>query len=81
MNIANWIKQPTTIGGFATLLGTATAVLAGQMTWQAAIPVVVAGIVAMALPDNTAAAANAKAAATDLEALAQAMVNAKKTNL
>ena len=57
--IALWAKQPTSVAGFATILGTFTAVLSHQLSWAQAVPLLVGAAVSVALPDNTAARASA----------------------
>jgi hypothetical protein len=58
-----WRRQPTTVAGFAVILGVISGVLSHQMSWAAAIPVLVGGIVSMILPDNSTAKADAVAVA------------------
>ena len=64
MTLQKFIHQPTTIAGLASLAGIVEAVLSGHMTWQAAIPVAVGAVVAIAIPDNTALAQDAETLAS-----------------
>ncbi len=50
-----WLRQPTTVAGISALLGTAVAVMLGQMSLAAAVPLVAGAAVSMVLPDNSAA--------------------------
>ena len=58
-----WAREPTSVAGFATILGTFTAMLSHQLTWAQAIPLLVGSVVSIALPDNTGARAGAVALA------------------
>ncbi len=53
--ILSFFRTPLNQAALAGMLGTAVAVMQGQMTWQAAVPVVVGGVVAMIVPDNSMA--------------------------
>jgi hypothetical protein len=53
--LSTWLRQPTTVAGISALLGTAVAVLLGQMSFAAAVPLVAGAAVSMVLPDNTSA--------------------------
>lgn len=53
-----FFRVPLNQAALAGMLGTAVAVMQGSMTWQAALPVAVGGIVAMVLPDDTVAKAD-----------------------
>jgi hypothetical protein len=53
--LQSWLGQKTTIAGLATILGTISAALTGQMTWQAAIPVMIGAVVAAVMPETPAA--------------------------
>lgn len=71
--LAAWFRQPTTIAGVSTVFGTLVAILTKQMSFPAGAPVIVGGLMAMALPDNTKAAAQAQQLATDAINLAGAL--------
>jgi hypothetical protein len=66
-----WAKQPSTITGVSALAAAAVGVASGQMTFGAAVPAVVFGVVAVLLPDNTAAWADARKLAADAVVLAR----------
>lgn len=53
--IMGFFKEPLNQAALAGMLGTGVAVMQGQMTWQAAVPVVAGAIVAMVIPDNSVA--------------------------
>ncbi len=59
----DWASEPTSVAGFATILGTLTAMLSHQLSWAQAIPLLVGAVVSVALPDNTGARAGAVALA------------------
>ena len=54
--ILAWLQQPTTIAGIAALVGDAIVVATGAVTWRVELPIAAGSLIAMALPDNTAAA-------------------------
>ncbi len=62
--IGQWLKQPSSVVGISALLGAVSALLAGQMDWMQAIPVIAGAVTAIALPDNSAAKGDAQALAT-----------------
>ena len=64
MNLKQFLGQPTTIAGLATLCGTGEAILTGHLTWQAAIPLAIGALVGIAIPDNTALAQDAETLAS-----------------
>jgi hypothetical protein len=53
--ILAFFKAPLNQAALSGMLGTGVAVMQGQMTWQAAVPVAVGAIVAMVIPDNSVA--------------------------
>lgn len=65
-----FLRQPTTVAGLATLLGTLTALLSGQIRPAQAVPLAVGALVSILLPDDSAARSDATRAARDLVALA-----------
>jgi hypothetical protein len=75
MTFSKFIRQPTTVGGIATILGVASAWLIGSMSWQAAIPSVIGAVVAILIPDNTSVEHDAEAIA---KAAVQAYLDASK---
>ncbi len=50
-----WTRQPTTVAGLSTLCGTLAALLTAQVGWQSALPLLVASLVGIVLPDNAGA--------------------------
>ncbi len=64
--LRHWAREPTSVAGFATILGTCTAMLSHQLTWAQAIPLMIGALVSIALPDNTGARAGAVALASAL---------------
>jgi hypothetical protein len=63
--ILAWLKQPSTVTGLSALAAAAVGALSGQMTWAAAVPGFVFGAVAIVLPDNSSAWADARKLVTD----------------
>ncbi len=55
-SILAWLRQPTTIAGIAALVGDAIVVATGAVTWRLELPIAAGSVIAMAMPDNTAAA-------------------------
>ena len=68
-NSTTWIGQVTTGHGAMILGPTLLAVASGTMTWQAAVPLVVAGAVGLLWPENTSLKTSAQTVATDVTAL------------
>ena len=64
-----WIGQVTTGHGFMILVPTLLAVLAGTMSWTVAFPLLVAGAVGLAWPENAPLKDAAQTVANDLEKL------------
>lgn len=56
---ASWFGQVTTGQGVMVLAPTILAAMSGQMTWQAAAPLLVGGVVGLIWPERTGAAAPA----------------------
>ena len=67
-SIAIFIRQPSTVLGLSALVGTLTAFLTGEITWQGAVPAIAGAIAAVVLPDNSGAQAAIKDAATAIVA-------------
>jgi hypothetical protein len=66
--VANsWAGQVTTGHGVMILAPTLLAMLAGTMSWSVALPLLVAGIVGLAWPENEALKDAARTTTTDLE--------------
>jgi hypothetical protein len=66
--LSAWLRQPTTVAGISALLGTVVAVLLGQMSVAAAVPLVTGAAVSMVLPDNSAARQQAATVAQEIVA-------------
>lgn len=47
-----WARQPTTIAGISAVLGTLSALVAHQVTWPQAVPLLVGAVVSIILPDH-----------------------------
>jgi hypothetical protein len=72
--ILSWFRQPTTVAGFSTLIGTAMGVATGSVNASTALSLAVGSLVAMLVPDNTAAVQASKMATGDLVTLGEALV-------
>jgi hypothetical protein len=75
--VSAWIRQPTTVAGISALLGTAVALVLGQMSLTAAIPLLTGAAISMVLPDNSLARQQATAVAQDIVAQVSAKDGAK----
>lgn len=75
------MRQPSTVLGVSTLIGTLTALLTDQITWEGALPAIAGGIAAIALPDNGTAQVAIKDATMAVIAAEQAIAHppAKET--
>jgi hypothetical protein len=62
----------STGNGLAILIGTATAYSAGQLTWQAALVLVVPAVALLLFPQNTALSVAAQSTVEDVEKLVTA---------
>ncbi|MDE2471021.1 MAG: hypothetical protein KGL35_20330 [Bradyrhizobium sp.] len=71
-SIAVWFGQKTTGAGIAAILGALSAVATGSLTWHAAIPVLIAGIVGLVMPENASAASATHTLVADTETLISA---------
>jgi hypothetical protein len=71
-SLKHWIGQVTTGHGVMILGPTLLAVAGGTMTWETAVPLLLAGVVGLLWPENTTLKTAVQAAATDLEGVAQA---------
>jgi len=67
----DWARQPSTVTGISALAAAAAGVASGQMSPSTAIPAAVFGVVAVLLPDNSAAWRDARRLASDTVALTQ----------
>jgi hypothetical protein len=68
-SFSEWIGEVTTGHGAMIIGPTLLAVSSGTMTWPTAVPFLVAGVVGLLWPENTALKSAAQTAAADVEAL------------
>jgi hypothetical protein len=54
-----WLQQPSSVAGISALLGTLTALALNQLNWAQALPLLAGSTMAIVLPDNSAARADA----------------------
>ena len=66
--LSAWIRQPTTVAGISALLGTGMALVLGQMSLAAAVPLLTGAAVSIVLPDNSVARQQAAAVAQQIVA-------------
>ena len=82
--VAAFLRQPSTVLGIATVLGTLSSILTGQLTWIGAIPPLVGAAFAIAVRDNTATVAEERkqvvAATSAVVAAAEAATMAARTS-
>jgi len=76
--IAALMRQPSTVVGISTLVGTLTAVLTAQLTWQNAVPAIAGSVAAIALPDNPRAQVAIKDAAAAVMMVDQTVTHSAK---
>ncbi len=76
--VAAFMRQPSTVLGFSALIGTATAILTGQLTWQNAVPAIAGAFAAIALPDNPRAQIAIKDGAAAVVTTEQTVTNSLK---
>lgn len=72
---AAFMRQPSTVLGVSTLIGTLAAFLTGEVSWQGMIPALAGSFAAIVLPDNSNAQAAIKNAATAIIVAEEAAVN------
>jgi len=72
-SLSSWFKQPTTVAGISGLVGTLAGLATGGVSLSSAAPLAVSALVAMVLPDNTAAAKAAQATAADALSVVSAL--------
>jgi len=60
-----WFQQATTGAGISALAGTAVAIAAGQLSWQAAAPLLVSGVIAALWPEQKGLQADTQALVAD----------------
>ena len=78
MNLSDWFGQTTTGAGFATLLGAASSVASGSVTWQHALPLIVGGVVGLVWPENTKLQSGIGVAASDVQTILSALQTASQ---
>jgi len=72
LKLHDWLGQVTTGHGAMVLGPTLLAVAGGQMDWTSATPLLVAGVIGLLWPENTALKTAGQNATTDIEALVTA---------
>lgn len=78
MDLKSWATQPTTVAGISALLGTLSGWASGAITMHTAIPLVVTGVVAIIIPDNTGLKDAAGTLAADATTLSEAYLTGLK---
>ena len=68
-SLQTWTGQVTTGHGAMILAPTLLAITSGTIGWEAAIPLLFAGVIGLLWPENTAAAAAGQSLGSDVEAL------------
>jgi hypothetical protein len=77
MNIREWLGQVTTGHGIMILAPTILAVMFHQMTWQQAVPLLVAGVIGILWPENPQLKTTGQAATSDIIQVVQAFFAGK----
>ncbi len=73
MKFSEWFGQATTGAGFATLLGAASSIASGTVSWQHALPLIVGGVVGLVWPENTSLQTAVGGAASSVESILSAL--------
>jgi hypothetical protein len=81
MKFQAWAGQVTTGIGALIACPTAIAFLSGQITWQQAIPPMVAAVIGLIYPENKALGTSAQTVAADVEVLIPQLLTAYRTGL
>ena len=68
-SLKSWLGQATTGHGIMVLVPTLLAVLGGSLTWHDATPLLVAGVIGLIWPENTALQNDGQALAADVASL------------
>jgi hypothetical protein len=68
-SLSTWIGEVTTGHGAMIVGPTLLAAASGSMSWSAAVPLLAAGVIGLAWPENTALKSAVQTTATDVEAL------------
>jgi len=63
--IDSFIRQPTTLMGVATAVGTATSLATHEMPWAVAVPLLAGALVAIVVPEKPQVQADVEKAVTD----------------
>jgi hypothetical protein len=74
-----WLGQVTTGHGFMILTPTLIAALSGQMSWSTAAPLMAAGLIGLAWPENTALQTAGQTVASDVAGLVNTFMNKGNT--
>jgi hypothetical protein len=78
-SLTAWFGQVTTGHGFMIIGGTLLSVLSGATSWAVAAPLLVAGVIGLIWPENTALRTAAQATVADVEAMLAAYRDAAAT--
>lgn len=71
-SVAAWLRQTSTIVGIASICGAVSALATSQITWPAAVPIIVGAVVAMALPGHSDVSSAVAKVAADVAQTADA---------
>jgi hypothetical protein len=63
--IDSFVRQPTTLVGLATMVGTATSLVTHQMPWAVALPLLAGALTAIVIPEKPAVQADVQQLVTD----------------
>lgn len=63
--IDSFIRQPTTLMGIATMVGTGVSLATHELSWAVALPLMAGAVVAIAIPEKPAVQADVQKAVTD----------------
>ncbi len=74
-SLKTWFGAVTTGHGVMILSGTILAVFSGSMTWTGAAPLLVAGVIGLIWPENTALQTAGQTVATDVTGIVTAYNN------
>jgi hypothetical protein len=74
-SLKTWFGEVTTGHGIMILSGTLLSVLSGGMSWAGAAPLLVAGLIGLIWPENTALQTAGQAVATDVAGIVAAYNN------
>lgn len=64
--LSNWVKQPTTVAGLSTTVGTFVALILHQVDWIQAAPLLAGAAMSALLPDNASARAQVQSLTNEL---------------